>query len=138
MKSAKHGRVRMPVTAASIRLPGGRASNVLARQFVRTQLGAWSLRDPSGDALILASELVSNAVLHGGGAVAIRLARTGEGLRIGTVRRPPRGVRKADFARLDWYDVWYPVLAPGTATMKLGLGSTTERQGALSPTPDSP
>ena len=36
----------------------------------------------------------------------------GEGTRLGTVRRPPRGVPKADFARLDWYDVWFPVLAP--------------------------
>ena len=36
----------------------------------------------------------------------------GEGLRIGTVRRPPRGVPKADFAKRDFYDVWYPVLSP--------------------------
>ena len=36
----------------------------------------------------------------------------GEGLRIGTVRRPPRGVPKSDFASGDWYDVWYPNLAP--------------------------
>jgi uncharacterized protein YeaO (DUF488 family) len=43
----------------------------------------------------------------------------GEGLRIGTVRRPPRGVPKADFARLDWYDVWYPELAPSAETMAL-------------------
>ena len=35
-----------------------------------------------------------------------------EGLRIGTVRRPPRGVRKVDYARLDFYDVWLPELAP--------------------------
>jgi uncharacterized protein YeaO (DUF488 family) len=35
-----------------------------------------------------------------------------EGLRIGTVRRPPRGVRKEDFARLDFYDTWLPQLAP--------------------------
>jgi uncharacterized protein YeaO (DUF488 family) len=40
-------------------------------------------------------------------------------LRIGTVRRPPRGVPKADFARLDWYDVWYPELAPSAETMAL-------------------
>ncbi len=44
------------------------------------------------------------------------------------MRRPPRGVPKKDFARLDWYDVWYPVLAPSVATMKLGLGATTDRQ----------
>ncbi|HJQ54906.1 MAG TPA: DUF488 family protein [Gemmatimonadaceae bacterium] len=36
----------------------------------------------------------------------------GEGLRIGTVRRPPRGVRKEDYARRDYYDVWLPELAP--------------------------
>lgn len=36
----------------------------------------------------------------------------GEGLRLGTVRRPPRGVPKADFARRDFYDVWLPDLAP--------------------------
>ncbi|SAL42867.1 hypothetical protein AWB74_01758 [Caballeronia arvi] len=36
----------------------------------------------------------------------------GEGLRIGTVRRPPRGVPKAEFAKRDFYDVWYPVLSP--------------------------
>ena len=35
-----------------------------------------------------------------------------EGLRIGTARRPPRGVRKSDYARLDYYDLWLPELAP--------------------------
>ena len=44
----------------------------------------------------------------------------GEGLRIGTVRRPPRGVPKAEFAAQDWYDVWFPNLAPSAETMKLG------------------
>lgn len=44
----------------------------------------------------------------------------GEGPRIGTVRRPPRGVPKSEFSRQDWYDVWYPNLAPGAQTMKLG------------------
>ena len=38
--------------------------------------------------------------------------RVGEGLRIGTVRRPPRGVRKSDYAARDFYDVWLPELAP--------------------------
>ena len=38
--------------------------------------------------------------------------RPGEGLRIGTVRFPPRGVRKEDYARLDFFDVWFPVVAP--------------------------
>ncbi len=36
----------------------------------------------------------------------------GEGLRLGTVRRPPRGVKKEDYARLNYYDVWFPDLAP--------------------------
>ncbi|MDM0023934.1 DUF488 domain-containing protein [Variovorax saccharolyticus] len=42
----------------------------------------------------------------------------GEGLRIGTVRRPPRGVPKAEFASQNWYDVWYPNLAPSVEAMK--------------------
>ena len=41
----------------------------------------------------------------------------GEGLRIGTVRRPPRGVRKQDIASRDFYDVWFPLLAPSAETM---------------------
>ena len=44
----------------------------------------------------------------------------GEGVRIGTVRRPPRGVPKTEFARQNWYDIWYPNLAPSVETMKLG------------------
>jgi uncharacterized protein YeaO (DUF488 family) len=44
----------------------------------------------------------------------------GEGLRIGTVRRPPRGVPKAKLASADWYDVWFPQLSPSEATVKLG------------------
>ena len=39
----------------------------------------------------------------------------GEGLRLGTVRRPPRGVKKTDYARLDYYDAWLPELAPSAA-----------------------
>jgi uncharacterized protein YeaO (DUF488 family) len=39
----------------------------------------------------------------------------GEGLRLGTVRRPPRGVRKADYARRNYYDLWLPELAPSAA-----------------------
>ena len=49
----------------------------------------------------------------------------GEGLRIGTVRRPPRGVPKAAFASQNWYDVWFPNLAPSVETMKLGLAAET-------------
>jgi uncharacterized protein YeaO (DUF488 family) len=54
----------------------------------------------------------------------------GEGTRIGTVRRPPRGVARKDFARLDWYDVWFPLLAPSAATLKAGLAAETDRQWA--------
>ena len=49
----------------------------------------------------------------------------GEGLRIGTVRRPPRGVPKAAFAARNWYDVWFPNLAPSVETMKLGQAART-------------
>src|SRR5437016_2075411 len=49
----------------------------------------------------------------------------GEGTRIGTVRRPPRGVPKTEFARQNWYDVWFPTLAPTVETMKLGQQATT-------------
>jgi uncharacterized protein YeaO (DUF488 family) len=52
----------------------------------------------------------------------------GEGLRIGTVRRPPRGVPKAEFASQNWYDVWFPNLAPSVETMKLGQKATTSAQ----------
>ena len=50
--------------------------------------------------------------------MALRIVRLGEprqpgeGLRVGTVRRPPRGVRKEDFAALDYFDVWLPELSP--------------------------
>jgi uncharacterized protein YeaO (DUF488 family) len=54
----------------------------------------------------------------------------GEGIRLGTVRRPPRGVPKKDFARLDWYDVWFPVLSPSVDVMKLGLAAESDRQWA--------
>ena len=54
----------------------------------------------------------------------------GEGLRIGTVRRPPRGVPKAEFAAQDWYDVWFPNLAPSVETMKLGQSAETPAQWA--------
>ena len=45
----------------------------------------------------------------------------GEGIRLGTVRRPPRGVPKRDFARRDFYDVWVPELAPTAATVSWAL-----------------
>jgi uncharacterized protein YeaO (DUF488 family) len=53
--------------------------------------------------------------------------RRGEGLRLGTVRRPPRGVPKADFARLDYYDVWFPNLAPSAELVQEALGAEDER-----------
>ncbi len=58
--------------------------------------------------------------------MAVRVVRLGsdrgktEGTRIGTVRRPPRGVAKSEFASRNWYDVWFPNLAPSVETMKLG------------------
>jgi uncharacterized protein YeaO (DUF488 family) len=51
----------------------------------------------------------------------------GEGLRIGTVRRPPRGVRKEEYASRDFYDVWFPNLAPSEALLKQGLGAHDEQ-----------
>ena len=54
----------------------------------------------------------------------------GEGTRIGTVRHPPRGVPKAEFASRNWYDVWFPNLAPSVETMKLGQGAKTPAQWA--------
>ena len=68
--------------------------------------------------------------------MAIRVVRLGserfpdEGLRIGTVRRPPRGVAKEDFASRNFYDVWLPILSPAPATLKLGLAATTDREWA--------
>lgn len=50
----------------------------------------------------------------------------GEGLRVGTVRRPPRGVPKAKFASENWYDVWLPDLAPSEATVKMGQKAETD------------
>jgi uncharacterized protein YeaO (DUF488 family) len=49
-------------------------------------------------------------------------------LRIGTVRRPPRGVPKADWARRDFYDVWLPALAPSEALLKLGQSAESDAQ----------
>jgi uncharacterized protein YeaO (DUF488 family) len=68
--------------------------------------------------------------------MSIRIVRLGsarvpdEGTRLGTVRRPPRGVPKADFSRLDWYDVWFPVLAPSAGLMKVAQAAKTDKQWA--------
>jgi uncharacterized protein YeaO (DUF488 family) len=67
--------------------------------------------------------------------VSVRVVRLGtarakgEGLRLGTVRRPPRGVRKADFARRDYYDLWLPALAPSQplVTQAMAKAWTDER-----------
>jgi len=50
----------------------------------------------------------------------------GEGLRLGTVRRPPRGISKSDFARLDYYDVWFPNLSPSAELVKEALGAADQ------------
>ena len=69
--------------------------------------------------------------------MAIRIVRLGserssnEGLRIGTVRRPPRGVPKSKFSSGNWYDVWFPNLAPTPATVTLALTAESERQWAI-------
>lgn len=53
---------------------------------------------------------------------------SGEGTRIGTVRRPPRGVPKVEFARRDYYDVWFPVLAPSPDLMKTAFAAKTDKE----------
>ena len=68
--------------------------------------------------------------------MVIRVVRLGspraadEGTRIGTVRRPPRGVAKLRFASQDWYDVWFPNLAPSVETIKLAQDANTPAQWA--------
>jgi uncharacterized protein YeaO (DUF488 family) len=56
--------------------------------------------------------------------------RPGEGLRLGTVRRPPRGVPKSDFGRLDYYDVWFPNLSPSAALVREALRAADARAWA--------
>jgi len=56
--------------------------------------------------------------------------RSGEGLRIGTVRRPPRGVSKSQYVAQNWFDVWFPELAPSARIIKLAQAARTERQWA--------
>jgi uncharacterized protein YeaO (DUF488 family) len=64
--------------------------------------------------------------------MSVRIVRLGsprlpdEGLRIGTVRRPPRGVPKSEYATQNWYDVWFPNLAPSPETVKLAQDAATE------------
>lgn len=73
---------------------------------------------------------------NGSDPVSVRIVRLGtpraphEGLRIGTVRRPPRGVPKSQFASGDWYDVWYPNLAPSADAVSAALAATSDREWA--------
>lgn len=66
--------------------------------------------------------------------MALRVVRLGsprskgEGLRIGTVRRPPRGVPKTQYSSRNYYDVWFPVLAPSLETMKFAHKAGTPAQ----------
>ena len=68
--------------------------------------------------------------------MVVRVVRLGsprakdEGLRIGTVRRPPRGVPKSAFAAQDWYDVWFPNLSPSAETVKFAQEAKTPAQWA--------
>lgn len=65
--------------------------------------------------------------------MSIKIVRFGtprekdEGLRIGTVRRPPRGVRKEDFSKLNYYDVWFPNLSPSDVLVKQAQASEDEK-----------
>jgi len=64
--------------------------------------------------------------------MTVRIVRFGterisdEGIRIGTVRRPPRGVPKSEFSAQNWYDVWFPNLSPSPQTLKLGRNAKNE------------
>jgi len=58
------------------------------------------------------------------------LIERGEGVRIGAVRRPPRGVRKSEYASQNWYDVWLPNVAPTSELMKLGRLVESEKDWA--------
>ena len=65
--------------------------------------------------------------------MAVRIVRLGspralgEGLRLGTVRRPPRGVPKSEYASRDFYDVWLPELAPSETLLKQALGAKDDK-----------
>jgi len=66
--------------------------------------------------------------------MAIRIVQLGtprsknEGLRVGTVRRPPRGVPKSEFSSGNWYDVWFPNLSPTPETVKLGMSAANAKE----------
>lgn len=54
--------------------------------------------------------------------------KSNEGLRIGTVRRPPRGVKKSEYASQNWYDVWLPNVAPTAELMKQGQTAESDKE----------
>ena len=66
--------------------------------------------------------------------MSVRIVRLGsprhpkEGLRIGTVRRPPRGVPKSEFARQNWYDLWFPNLSPSPELFAQARAATSDRE----------
>lgn len=97
---------------------------------MRTVLGS------RGAPLFIARSAGQLCVISQEAALVVRVVRLGtprieqEGVRIGTVRRPPRGVPKTDFATKNWYDVWFPTLAPSLATMKLAQQAKTPTQWA--------
>jgi uncharacterized protein YeaO (DUF488 family) len=68
--------------------------------------------------------------------MALRIVRlgspraAGEGLRLGTVRRPPRGVPKAEFATRDYYDLWLPLLSPSAGLVKQAQGVQSPKDWA--------
>ena len=68
--------------------------------------------------------------------MTVRIVRLGaerfpdEGLRVGTVRRPPRGVAKSEYSSKNVYDVWLPTLAPSAETVKLAQRANNEREWA--------
>jgi anti-sigma regulatory factor (Ser/Thr protein kinase) len=70
------------MTGASLDLPGGTASGGAARAFVTARLADWNVTDPRGDILILVSELVNNAVQHGGGPPTLKVELLGDRLRV--------------------------------------------------------
>jgi len=119
------------------------------------------LRDPGERARFTRGSLRANAVAHHCDRVAadapsasvgtgllhdradvyfrmtLRIVRLGspraadEGLRVGTVRRPPRGVPRHKFGSGNWYDVWYPELSPSAKMVKVGLGARTAAEWAV-------
>jgi len=69
--------------------------------------------------------------------MSIQIVRLGtkrnskEGIRIGTVRRPPRGVKKSEYASQNWYDVWLPNVAPTSELMKLGQAAESDKEWSI-------